>query len=230
MTSHPPEPSLTDRPLLQNHPAAFRWSLVLWGIGLGLFVAMAIPALMEIVQSVDDAIYDLMVDLEAGWLVAISEGFDFVGSVWVTGPLAIGVGVYLAIVRRWRGLVYWAITMVVSQALIGPMKNLYERERPPDPLVETTSYSFPSGHAVSGAAIAVGLVIVLIPAGPKRRNFEILAGLFALFMAFSRVYLRAHWASDAVAGASLGIAVAVGVAVVMDMRHDRWSVASTGSE
>jgi len=223
------EPPLSGRPLLRDHPAALRWSLALWGLGLAIFVAMAIPSLMDVVQRVDDAVHGLMVRLEAGWLVAIAEAFDLVGSVWVTAPLAIGVAVYLAVVRRWRGLFYWMVTMVVSQILIGPMKNLYQRERPPDSLVETTSFSFPSGHAVSGAAIAIGLVIVLFPAGPKRRNLEILAGLFAVFMAMSRVYLRAHWASDALAGAALGAAVAIGVAAVIHIRHHRDQVASSGS-
>jgi undecaprenyl-diphosphatase len=190
---------------------------------------MAVPPLRDLVQRVDDAVYDLMVDLETGWLVAISEAFDLVGSVWVTAPLAIGVAVYLAVVRRWRGLVYWVMTMVLSQLLIGPLKNLYERDRPPDALVETTSFSFPSGHAVSGAAIAIGLVIVLVPAGPKRRNLEILAGFFAVFMAMSRVYLRAHWASDVVAGAALGAAVAIVVAAAIHFKDSRQEIASSGS-
>lgn len=223
------EPSLAERPLLKDHPTAFRWSVGLWVLGLTLFVAMAVPALTDIVQRIDDAVFDLMVKVEFGWLVAVAEVLDFVGSVWVTAPVAIGVSLYLGVVRRWRGLVYWAITMVASQLLIGPVKSLYGRARPPDPLVETTSFSFPSGHAVSGAAIAVGLVIVLVPAGPKRRNLEILAGLFAVFMAMSRVYLRAHWASDVVAGAALGAAVALAVAVAIHIRNDRAEVASSGS-
>ena len=111
--------------------------------------------------------------------------------------------------------------MAASQALIGPVKNLYERARPPFPLVETTSFSFPSGHAVAGAAIAVSLVIVLIPAGPKRRNLEIVAAGFAALMAMSRVYLRAHWLSDVGAGASLGIAVAISAATVVHWLDER---------
>jgi undecaprenyl-diphosphatase len=105
--------------------------------------------------------------------------------------------------------------------LIGPFKNLYERARPPLPLVETSSFSFPSGHAVAGAAVAVALVIVLVPAGPKRRNLEIAAAAFAVLMAMSRVYLRAHWLSDVAAGASLGIAVAITSATVVHWLHDR---------
>jgi undecaprenyl-diphosphatase len=103
--------------------------------------------------------------------------------------------------------------MLGSQLLIGPVKNLYERARPPAPLVETSGFSFPSGHAVAGAAIAVALVIVLVPAGTRRRNLEMLAAAFAVLMASSRVYLRAHWLSDALGGAALGAAVVIGAAL-----------------
>jgi undecaprenyl-diphosphatase len=34
-------------------------------------------------------------------------------------------------------------------------------------------------------------------------------------MALSRVYLRAHWLSDATAGAALGVAVAIGAAALI---------------
>ena len=116
---------------------------------------------------------------------------------------------------------FWVLAMAVSQFLIGPMKLLYERERPPMPLVETTSFSFPSGHAVAGAAIAVSLVIVFVPSGPRRRNLEMLAAAFAVLMALSRVYLRAHWLSDATAGAALGVAVAIGAAALIHIIYNR---------
>jgi membrane-associated phospholipid phosphatase len=212
-----PEPQrrLEARPLLRDHPFAFRLSLVLWALGGFVFLALAIPVLADIVQSVDDRVYDLMVDLEAVVPVGIARVLDFIGSTWVTAPVMIIVGLYLLFRRRWEAFVFWVLAMVGSQLLIGPMKGLYERVRPPLPLVETSGFSFPSGHAVAGAAIAVALVIVLVPAGPRRRNLEMLAAAFAVLMALSRVYLRAHWLSDAAAGAALGAAVAIGAAALI---------------
>jgi undecaprenyl-diphosphatase len=125
--------------------------------------------------------------------------------------------VYLLWKRRWEALAFWVLAIVGSQLLIGPIKTLYARPRPPLALVETTGFSFPSGHAVAGAAVAVALVIVLVPAGSKRRNLEMLAAVFAVLMALSRVYLRAHWLSDAVAGAALGAAVAIGAAALVHL-------------
>ncbi|MFC2153023.1 phosphatase PAP2 family protein [Actinomycetota bacterium] len=206
---------LDDRPLLQDHPRALRLSLILWALGGFLFVALAVPSLADMVQAVDDWVYELAVDLENDVVVAVAKALDLIGSTWVTAPIMVIVAVVLVVLRRWHGLAFWVLAMAVSQFLIGPMKLLYERERPPMPLVETTSFSFPSGHAVAGAAIAVSLVIVLVPAGPKRRNLEMLAAAFAVLMALSRVYLRAHWLSDAAAGAALGVAVAIGAAALI---------------
>lgn len=210
-----PQRRLDERPLLQDHPGAVRLALVLLVLGLFVFVALAIPALADIVQAVDDWAYEVAIDLEASIPVALAKALDFIGSTWVTAPLIVLVGVFLIFRRRWEALTFWFLAMLGSQLLIGPMKNLYERARPPLPLVETSGYSFPSGHAVAGAAIAVSLVIVLVPAGPKRRNLEMLAAAFAVLMALSRVYLRAHWLSDALGGAALGTAVAIGAALLV---------------
>jgi membrane-associated phospholipid phosphatase len=217
------------RPLLSDHPIAMRVALVLWVFGGTLFLALAIPALASIVQSVDDVVYELAVDLELGVVEAGALGLHFLGSTWVTVPVILGVGVYLAFRKRWAGLTFWTLAMVFSQLLIGPMKLWYARPRPPLPLVETTSFSFPSGHAVAGAAIAISLVIVLVPAGPRRRNLELLAALFAITMGLSRVYLRAHWLSDVVAGVSMGAAVAIGTAVAMHYLV-AWDGKSSGPE
>lgn len=200
------------RPLLQDHPTAIRISLLTWGLSAFIFLGLVIPPLRSLIDTLDEAMHDLVVAAEWDPLVRASDGLDVIGSVWVTFPFIGLVALWLGVRRHWEALVTWFLTMALSQVLIGPVKDLYARARPPDPLVATTSFSFPSGHSVAGAAIAVAAVIVLIPAGPARRNLEMLAAGFAVAMALSRVYLRAHWFTDVAAGAALGAAIAVGVA------------------
>jgi undecaprenyl-diphosphatase len=214
VTSEPPR-RLEERPLLEDHPLAFRLSLLLWAFGGLVFVALAVPSLTDILQGIDDWVYRIAVDLEAAVPVALAKVLDVVGSTWVTAPLMVLVGVALAVQRRWEALGFWCLSMAASQVLIGPVKNLYERARPPLPLVETTGFSFPSGHSVAGAAIAISLVIVLVPAGPRRRNLEMIAAAFTVAMALSRVYLRAHWLSDVAGGVALGAAVAIAAAALV---------------
>jgi membrane-associated phospholipid phosphatase len=213
---------LQERPLLlASSPTAIRVSLGLWIFGGLLFLFIAVPVLEHIVQVLDDAVWHLVVRLEFGVAVVIAKGLDLLGSTGVTAPIMIAVAIYLVVKRRWEAFWFWVLAMAGSQVLIGPMKALYARPRPPLPLAATSNYSFPSGHAVAGTAIAVALVIVLVPAGPRRRAYEILAAAFAFTMALSRVYLRAHWLSDVAAGAALGAAVVIASAAVIHWIDDR---------
>ena len=199
--------------IVEAHPRAWRAGLILLALGVALFVLVAIPPLRSVVQEIDDWVWELAVEWENEFLVTIGEALDFLGSTWVLAPVMIGTGIALAWLRRWPQLVAWVGAMVVSQALIGPMKTLYGRPRPPLPLVETTSFSFPSGHALATAAVVVALVGVWTSPGPIRKNLTLLAGMVAVLMALSRVYLRAHWLSDVLAGASIGAAVSL-IAIV----------------
>lgn len=201
--------------LLEDHPVVDAIAAVLLAIGLALFVALTVPTVSSAIQRVDDRIWQAAVDLEWGPAVVAAKVLDFLGRAWVTWPIMAAVAVLVAWRRRWRALTFWVVTMAVSQAAVGPMKDLYARERPPLPLVTTSDLSFPSGHAVATAAIAIALVIVLVPSGPRRRNLEIIAATVAILGASSRVYLRAHWSTDALAGAALGAAIALVTAAVV---------------
>jgi undecaprenyl-diphosphatase len=193
----------------------------LWACSGLLFLAIAIPSLRDTFQVVDDVAHRWVVIAEWRPLVVAAQILDFIGTAWVVWPLMIAVAGWLAWVRRWEAFSSWILAMFVSQLMIEPIKDLYERPRPTMSLADTSSWSFPSGHAVVGAAIVVSAVIVLIPAGPKRRNLEMAAAAFAIVMALSRVYLRAHWLSDVAAGAALGAAIAIGAAALMHRIDDR---------
>ena len=212
---------LQSDPLLHDHPLAWRVALVLWMLSAFLFLALAIPTTADLVQSFDDVVYRWAVSAEWDPAVTAAKVLDFVGSTWVTAPLMVGVAAWLAWRRRWEAFATWIAAMALSQILIGPVKDIYERVRPPLPLVETTGWSFPSGHSVATATIALATVIVLVKAGPKRRNLEMLAAVFVVVMALSRVYLRAHWLADVAAGAALGAAIAIFSAAIMHRIDDR---------
>jgi membrane-associated phospholipid phosphatase len=66
----------------------------------------------------------------------------------------------------------------------------------------TSDFSFPSDHAVMAGAVASGLLLV-------SRRLGLVAVAAAVLMAFSRVYIAAHYPWDVLAGLALGAAVAL---------------------
>jgi len=76
-------------------------------------------------------------------------------------------------------------------------------------------------NIMGGAAIGISLVIAFLPAGHRRRVWEWMAAGFAFLMGLSRVYLNAHWLSDATTGVFLGAGVALTVAAVVALLDRR---------
>ena len=66
---------------------------------------------------------------------------------------------------------------------------------------KTTDFSFPSDHATVAGAVAVGLLFA-------NRRWGIIASGLAIVMAFTRVYVGAHYPGDVLAGLALGGLVA----------------------
>jgi membrane-associated phospholipid phosphatase len=145
----------------------------------------------------------------------LAKGLNLIGSGIITVPLRIVVAIYLLVRKRRRALAAWIVTWIVAEVGLTVAKAWFMRARPLNPLVMPTGFSFPSGHAVATASIAVALVLVTLPAGPRRRKWEFVAAGFAFIMALSRVYLDAHWFSDVVAGTLLGTGVALGAAALV---------------
>ncbi len=70
-----------------------------------------------------------------------------------------------------------------------------------------TSFSYPSGHATSAAAVYLLLAWLAPP--PWRAAAAVLAAVMIVLNAFSRIMLGVHWASDIVGGTLLGAAFAL---------------------
>ena len=168
----------------------------------------------------DATMYRGMERIRDAPLTWIAKVLNVVGGGVVTIPLRVVIAGYLLIRRRWRAFSAWILTWLLAEVLLTLTKAWLMRTRPPNPIVITKGYSFPSGHAVAAAATAVALVLVLLPSSPRRRKWEVVAVLFAFVMAMSRVYLNAHWFSDVVAGVLLGTGIALGSAALVTEIRD----------
>jgi undecaprenyl-diphosphatase len=192
-------------------------------------VLIALPTHHD-VQTVDDATRRLAVRAQNGPTTALAKGLSFLGSTWINWTLRGLASVVLLLRRKVAEFIAFALAVVTSEVCIGTLKAAFDRSRPPGSLISTSGASFPSGHAIAAAVTALGLVIALVPPGSGRRRWVVLATGFAVLMALSRIYLRAHWLSDAVAGSLLGAGLAVGWPAVISMLRDRRQAAAAQSD
>jgi undecaprenyl-diphosphatase len=134
------------------------------------------------------------------------------GSIPALIVLSLGIGLVL-IVRGHRRLAVAAmLTALGGGLMLLELKHGFKRPRPGNPdraWVTEQNESFPSGHSM-GSVIGYGLLayLLLLPMVQQRRRMRaaIVVGLiaFVLLIGFSRIYLRAHYFSDVVAGFAVG--------------------------
>jgi membrane-associated phospholipid phosphatase len=187
----------------------------------GIGVLVTLPATADAVQAVDDAVWRFAGAIRNRPTTVVAVGLSWLGSAWVNWPLRVLALVLLAWRTHWLRLASFGLAVITSELFIGPVKAWIDRPRPPGSLITTSAASFPSGHAIAAAVTAVGLVLVLAEPGPARWRWEVRAVVFASVMALSRVYLRAHWLSDTVAGALLGGGLALGWPALLGMLRNR---------
>ena len=181
-----------------------------------VFALAADHGILVHLQRADDAWLRLMVAGRSAPVTAVAKFFNLLGLVYITLPVRLAIAAWLALRRRWWHLAAFAGAVVLSEILIGTLKGIYDRTRPPGSLVATSGASFPSGHAIAASVTVAAAVIALVPPGRRRVAWGAAAAAFSVLMALSRAYLGAHWLSDAIAGILLGTSCALLAALVVD--------------
>jgi membrane-associated phospholipid phosphatase len=138
----------------------------------------------------------------------LTQGLLIISSVH--DPIVISVvAALIMLTLAWKKDCYATVAFLLS--VQGGMllnllaKQVFHRARPSfeNPLVTLTTYSFPSGHVVASTVFYGVLAVLLISQTPSRRRAYCIA-LAALAMvtlvAFSRMYLGAHYLTDVLAG------------------------------
>jgi undecaprenyl-diphosphatase len=131
-------------------------------------------------------------------------------SIVVTMVIAVAALFLVPTGQKYSAILLFAATFggIVLNAVL---KLGFNRPRPSMfiPLVQATSSSFPSGHAMT-AAIGYTTVAYLAARQHKRRwaRWLIMISAFVIvaLISFSRVYLGVHYPSDVLAGIIIGLA------------------------
>jgi len=190
--------------VLTNHkPELLRLAFVLGTI---------IVLLLLFVNLADEVLEKSTDSLDRSALLAINErsnpvldatfvnGTEAAGKIGASILTVLAVGIF-AYRKHYRKALFIAVA-IAGTALINLVLKLYfVRQRPDlwERLVDETTYSFPSGHAMISMAIALSLVLMLWRT-KYRALATIMAFIYVLFIGFSRLYLGVHYPTDVLGG------------------------------
>jgi len=205
------------------------------GLGLALLAALLILGsarlFLEVLEEV--ATGDVLVDVDVivhgvlqqlrtpkvdSAMVAATE----LGDVQVLLPVILASLAWFVWRRLWRTSLYWLAAVGVAQILVKVLKLALQRPRPGTFYDGVEAFAFPSGHATM-SVVAYGFLAFLI-CRKQRAGARLLiaatAAVLVALIAFSRLYLGVHWASDVIAGASFGLAWIGALALAYSYRSD----------
>jgi len=148
------------------------------------------------------------------WLQVAAADVTALGSIAVLTLIVLAVsGLFVALRERREALLVLAAALsgvLVSQGL----KQLFGRERPDLTFraVEAANPSFPSGHAMLSAVVFLTLGVLSARFVKRTRIKAYVVGTAVaatLLVGLTRIYLGVHWATDVLAGWSVGAAWAM---------------------
>lgn len=201
----------------------FKRTLTVWrylGIHAIVSFALAAAAIAGFLELADEigvdeelAIFDeaLSESLRTNVSAATLDLFAAVthlGDVNFVSTIAVGVALYFLVRRWWLHALVWVLATGGGGLLVKVLKERFERTRPVHEhmLTDTTTWSFPSGHA-AGAVFVYGMLgYMIIRHTPRGWHVPIALASVALivFVGFSRVILHVHYFSDVLAGFMVG--------------------------
>ena len=139
------------------------------------------------------------------------------GKEWLHIPAAVALSAYLGRRGIGRAAVLPAVASVIAEIASRALDHLPPHRHPPAGHPKPHKPSFPSGHALETTAVAATSAYILaredVTSAPTA--FTIALAL-ALASTFGRLYRDRHWASDAVAGGSMGLAIAATCAALYE--------------
>ena len=175
----------------------------------GVFVALTIAVTVSSSVAFDAHAFELADSVRAPWLDTVARVVTKLGLIVIVGP-AVLLSAKVMIKRHDRAR---ATALIVGAGLawisVWIVKSVVDRPRPPHPLVHTSGESYPSAHAANSVgwlALAIALTVV-IPTRAGRIAAIAAGALLAVVVGLSRIYLRAHYASDVLAGEALAVAL-----------------------
>jgi len=189
---------------------SFVFGLLFLGIWVNVVLHTSFLALNQ-------PMFSLLQSLRSAHADDVFVCFAILGEDHVILPLTFLIAVCFALQKNWRACLHILALMFLAAGAIGFFKHLYYSPRPIGLMIYNTTSSFPSGHTL----LAVSIFGFYCAQCLDRKWHWIpytLAGSLMLLVAFSRIYLGAHWLTDVLGSILLGAAILLAV-IVSYRRH-----------
>jgi len=178
-----------------------KWVLLI--ILIIIFISFSISVILDSLSNFDNNLYKLISKLNLGvffrYVTEFGDAFVF---------LIIILFVF-SLTKSKKYTVLLSFNLVGIALINFVLKNIFTRERPVGiASILEDGFSFPSGHSSVSAAVYIYLAYLIVGKISKKWIKCIIISFFSLLIlsiGISRIYLGVHYASDVIAGLSLGI-------------------------
>lgn len=156
---------------------------------------------MEIINTLDDFIYELLIKMQNPIVTSIMTFISFLASAITLITLSFS---FLFLIKNKKNSKLIMLNLILVFILNRILKVIIARPRPERlRLVLEDGYSFPSGHSMVSFAF-YGFLIYLIYDNFKNKKIKclliIVLSLLILIIGISRIYLGVHYVTDVIGG------------------------------
>jgi membrane protein DedA with SNARE-associated domain/membrane-associated phospholipid phosphatase len=204
--------------------ALLMWAAVVIGAAALFLGTLDAVAGGEPLVRIDAVVYRALQELRTPAGDAVMIAVTEFGDTFVTTSVTVVVLLWLLWQRAWRTAAYWLAAIGFAATLNTITKLAIHRARPSDlAYAGASAFSFPSGHATVNLVLygSLAFLIALALRPVWRLPVAAVAACAGLLMAFSRLYLGAHWFSDVIGSLAFATAWLVVLGLAYVRHHDR---------
>lgn len=175
---------------------------------LVFFILAAVVNTSEKINYLDRLINEKVESIQTTNLTPIMIFITNLGGVTSLIILSILLSAFLIYKKKYQDFMFLASGMITGLIIEISTKDIIQRLRPIDAIMQISSYSYPSGHATMSM---IFFIILILSFKDYFKKYKILFSsiilLIPIIIGFTRIYLEVHWTTDVIGGFSLGIFV-----------------------